>query len=132
MSKEETNMQRKWLVLTLGLLLMVAMATSVSAKSAGGFGGGGPLVGVIIGSLLGAHERVAWPKIAGGVLIGSLLTLIYGFWHLYNAITGALGLDSLANLGLQLLMFVIFGSLLGLVIFKLTIVLRNSARVDGG
>lgn len=92
---------------------------------------GGPLMGLIIGTLLGAHERLAWPKIVGGVLVGSLFTLIYGFWHLYNAITGALGLDSLANMGLQLLMFVIFGSLLGLVIFKLTIVLRNSARANG-
>lgn len=92
---------------------------------------GGPLMGVIIGSLLGAHERVAWPRIVGGVLIGSLFTLIYGFWYLYNMVTGALGLDSLANMGLQLLMFAVFGSLLGLVIFKVSIVLRNSARADG-
>lgn len=86
----------------------------------------GPLVGVIIGAFIGAHSRNAAPSVISGILIGAIGSLIYGMWRVYGAITNILGLDSLANLGLQILIFAIFGAVLGVAIFKISIVLRRS------
>ena len=86
---------------------------------------GGPLVGLILGALLGAHEKRALPRIVAGVLLGALLSLVYGAWHLYRAITGLFGLDSVANLGLQLILFAVLGCVLGAVILRISVVLKR-------
>ncbi len=76
-----------------------------------------PLVGVVVGTVLGAHERRAAPRIVAGAVIGGLGTVVFGMWHVYGAITNRLGLDSLANMGLQLALFAMFGAALGLAMF---------------
>ena len=86
----------------------------------------GPLVGAIIGALIGAHTKNAAPSIISGILIGATGSLVYGIWRVYGAITNMLGLDSLTNLGVQLLMFAVLGAVLGVAIFKISIVLRRS------
>ena len=78
----------------------------------------GPLVGLILGALLGAHDRCAARRIIAGVLLGGIATLIYCMWRLYGVITNALGLDSAANLCLQLIVFAILGAILGIGILK--------------
>jgi hypothetical protein len=81
---------------------------------------GGPLVGLIIGSMLGAHRRSSVPTIAAGTLLGALCSVAYGAWKLCNAITNALGLDSMANLALQLALFAVVGCILGVAALKLS------------
>ena len=77
----------------------------------------GPLAGLIVGLFIGAHERCVWPKILAGVLIGGLGTAVYGMWHVYGAVTDALGLGSVLNLCVQLTLFAAFGCVLGLATF---------------
>jgi len=74
---------------------------------------GGPLAGFIIGIMLGAHENRAIRKMVAGTLIGGLCTVAYAMWRVYNAITERLGLDSVVNTALQLVMFAALGLLIG-------------------
>ena len=85
----------------------------------------GPLAGLIVGVVIGAHERCAWPKIVAGALIGAVFTVVYGMWRLYGVVTDALGLDSVANLVLELAMFAVVGSLLGLAALRITLLLKR-------
>ena len=85
----------------------------------------GPLVGVIFGALLGAHTRRARASVIAGVLLGSIGSLIYGMWRLYGVITNAFGLDSVANLGLQLVLFTALGAILGAVILRVSLLLKG-------
>jgi hypothetical protein len=78
----------------------------------------GPLVGLIVGALLGAHEKCAARRVIAGVLLGGIATLVYWMWRLYGVITNAFGLDSAANLCLQLVLFAALGALLGIGILK--------------
>jgi hypothetical protein len=85
----------------------------------------GPLAGLIIGTMLGAHERCAWPRALAGLLLGGLLTVIYAMWRMYGAITESLGLESVANLVLELVLFAVVGVLVALAAFKITRFLRK-------
>ncbi len=93
---------------------------------------GGPLVGLIIGIVLGAHEHYTQRKAVAGLLVGAVGTAIYGLWRLYNVITDALGLDSVANLVLQVIMFAFLGAMLGVAIIKISVLLSGSAAVRRG
>ena len=90
----------------------------------------GPLAGVLIGAFIGAHKRSVVPYLVSGILIGAIGSLIFGMWRVYGAITNKLGLDSLINLGLQLLIFAVSGAVLGVAIFKISAMLKRS-RASG-
>lgn len=85
----------------------------------------GPLVGLIAGLFFGAHEKCALPKMIGGLLIGALGTVAYGMWRVYGLITGKLGLDSVWNLYVQLVIFAAAGVLLGAVSFRISNMLKR-------
>ena len=85
----------------------------------------GPLVGLIFGTIFGAHERCAWPRILAGALIGGLGTVIYGMWRVYGAVTDSLGLDTVLNLCVQLVLFAAFGAVLGLILFRIRQLIRK-------
>ncbi len=85
----------------------------------------GPLIGLILGAMIGAHEQRAWPKVAAGALVGALLTVVYGMWRVYGVITDALGLDSVANLVLELVLFVAIGMIVGIAAFRISILLKR-------
>lgn len=85
----------------------------------------GPLFGVICGALLGAHSRRARASVLRGLLLGCIGSLIYGLWRVYGVIVGAIGLDSVANLGLQLILFAAVGALLGVVVIRVSILLKR-------
>lgn len=87
----------------------------------------GPLGGLVIGVLAGDHEKRVLPRIVAGVLLGAMLPLVYGMWRLYGVITGLFGLDSVANLGLQLLLFTALGCVLGAVILRISVILKRWA-----
>lgn len=86
---------------------------------------GGPLMGLIAGMLLGAHERHSLPKMIGGMLFGALATVAYGMWRAYGSITNFLGLGSVANLGLQLTVFMVLGIILGAIGFRISNMLKR-------
>ena len=79
----------------------------------------GPLAGFVLGTVLSVHARRAASRIIAGVLIGALGSVVYAMWRLYGVITDALGLDTVLNLALQIVMFAFLGALLGAVIYKL-------------
>jgi len=85
----------------------------------------GPLVGLILGALLGAHEVRAARTVVKSTLLGMICTLIYAMWWVYGLITNALGLDSVANLVLQLILFAVVGAALGAVMFKVSLYLKR-------
>ena len=85
----------------------------------------GPLMGLIIGAVFGAHEKCAARRVIAGILIGSIGSIIYGMWWLYNVITNAFGLDSVANLGLQLVLFAALGAILGVVVIRVSSILKR-------
>lgn len=84
-------------------------------------------MGLIIGALLGLSRKRILPGCVAGALLGAVLTLVYGAWRLYWLITDRLGLDSVANLGLQLVMFAVLGCLLGVVILRISVFLKRWA-----
>jgi hypothetical protein len=86
---------------------------------------GGPLVGLILGTMIGAHKRCAVPTIIAGTLIGTLCSVAYGMWRLYGAITNALGLGSAVNLVLELVIFAICGVAIGMTAAKVASALKK-------
>ncbi len=88
----------------------------------------GPIAGAIVGLLWSAGRKRALRFVLSGALCGAVLTLVYGMWRMYGLITDSLGLDSVANLGLQLVLFAVLGCVLGLVISKVTLFLKRLGR----
>jgi len=84
----------------------------------------GPVLGIIVGAILGIQSRRAISGAAKGFLVGGTGTLVYGLWHAYNAITDAVGFDSAFNLVLQLLMFALLGVVIG------PVAVRILARIE--
>lgn len=73
----------------------------------------GPVLGLLIGTILSARVKISYVRCAAGFLIGLLGTLVYLLWKLYNYIAGAFGFDSILNLTIQLIIFIIAGALVG-------------------
>lgn len=48
-----------------------------------------------------------------GLLLGLLGPLNYGLWHIYNRITDSVGLDTVRNLAINLVLFVVLGAVIG-------------------
>lgn len=83
------------------------------------------MVGLILGAVFGAHEKCAARRIIAGALLGGIGSLIYAMWRVYGVITNALGLDSVANLGLQLVLFAALGAVLGVVVLRVSLFLKR-------
>jgi len=75
-----------------------------------------PIAGLVLGALIGAMRH----RTVGGVLVGLLLGLVgpaaFGLWHVYNAIMGRYGLDSVKGLLINLALFSVIGLVVGLVV----------------
>jgi hypothetical protein len=84
-----------------------------------------PLLGIVIGVMIGAHQRLALPTILRSVLIGSIATLAYVMWQVYNLVINALGLDSVLNLVVQIVIFTALGVTIGAVVYKLSLILKR-------
>lgn len=85
----------------------------------------GPVVGIIVGGVAGLRARRLTVGLIAGVLIGAMGTLIYAMWRVYGVITGVFGLDSTANLALQILIFAVLGAGLGVVIVRVKRLFRR-------
>ena len=88
----------------------------------------GPIAGLLLGIIIGKRKQKPAKIIITALGIGAVFSLVYGLWRLYNAITDSLGLDSVLNLGVQIIIFVVFGVLLGITVAKLMLCFKN----DGG
>ena len=85
----------------------------------------GPLVGLILGTVLGAHERCAAARILQGTLIGVLGSVVYGAWRVYGIVSNRLGPGSFCNLCLQMIIFAICGVGIGAAMFKISLLLKR-------
>jgi hypothetical protein len=84
----------------------------------------GPLVGAAVGAALGSRRRMVRCGAFRGLGIGSLAVLNYALWRMFTALTERNGLDSVANLLLNLGIFVVLGLVGGVLYGRLT---RRSA-----
>ncbi len=73
----------------------------------------GPLLGLGIGVGVGRSRNRVRQSAVTGLLLGLLGTLNWLLWRVYNTLTEANGLDSVKNLAINLLLFVVIGAALG-------------------
>ncbi len=59
-------------------------------------------------------RRQGGDAVSAALLWGGPLVLIGILWRIYNAITDRMGLDSVANLAVNFVLFVVVGSIVGL------------------
>jgi len=79
----------------------------------------GPVAGLIIGAVVGGTRKAICPYAVRGLAVGLAGVLVFALWRVYSAITGRLGLDSLANLLVNLALFVALGLVLGIIASRL-------------
>lgn len=75
----------------------------------------GPMAGAAIGGLATHSHRGA----LRGISVGLLLSLTWIMWHIYNAVTDRLGLDTVKNVFVNLGLFVCVGVIAGLVMRRI-------------
>lgn len=73
----------------------------------------GPVTGGLIGVAIGAQRRNVRRGVTLGLLAGMLGPLNWLLWRLYNALTDRNGLDTVWNLVVNLVLFVIVGAAIG-------------------
>lgn len=74
----------------------------------------GPIVGAALGAIAGARKGRTGPAALKGLSIGLLGVLNLILWKVYNAITDHLGLDTVKNLVVNLVLFVGLGAAAGI------------------
>ncbi len=74
-----------------------------------------PLLGMGLGAIVGSRRGRLRSDMLNGLTIGLLGTLNWALWHIYNALTDRNGLDTVRNLVINLLLFVLLGGIIGLV-----------------
>lgn len=75
----------------------------------------GPIGGLAIGAVIGVVRKQTGIYSVWGLAIGAFGTLNLGLWYFYNYITAQLGLDTVKNLVVNLVVFAAIGLLLGIV-----------------
>jgi NhaP-type Na+/H+ or K+/H+ antiporter len=88
---------------------------------------GFPAAGLVIGAAAGALRRRLGRDALLGLVIGLSGVLLWAMWLVFNAITNHYGLDSVKGLLINLAMFVVVGSAIGVVV---GMVMRRSKRAD--
>lgn len=85
----------------------------------------GPVIGLFVGGTIGYIKRSTKRGLIGGFLLGLLTYVVYGMWRIFNVVTDKLGLDSVANLVVELFLFAAVGMLIGAIAAKLVVVLKR-------
>jgi len=73
-----------------------------------------PIVGIAVGGAVGAVRRRPAVGLLTGLLCGAAGPLIWAMWRVYNVIIGRYGLDSVRGLLINLGLFILVGTLIGL------------------
>ena len=76
----------------------------------------GPVLGLLIGAANGAKRSAVKSGAVSGVIVGLLGTLNWVLWRLYNVLTDANGLDTVKNVIINGVVFVVIGAVIGSVI----------------
>ncbi len=74
-----------------------------------------PVAGLCIGLMRGRKKGNARSAAMQGALWGCIGPLNLALWKVYSALTSRNGLDSLANLGINLVIFVCVGAAIGFI-----------------
>lgn len=75
-----------------------------------------PIVGLLIGGVVGARRGRARRGLGIGLLIGHSGPLTFVLWKVYNGIMGRYGLDSVKGLLLNLALFTAVGLVIGVIV----------------
>jgi lipopolysaccharide export LptBFGC system permease protein LptF len=78
----------------------------------------GPLLGMGAGAWLGARQQKGRKGALRGASIGLFATLNWALWKVFNRLTDQNGLDSVANVFLNLALFVVVGVIAGLILAR--------------
>lgn len=73
-----------------------------------------PIVGILAGSLRGMKRSTLRIGLIRGVVIGLLGPVNWVLWTVFNVISNQTGLDSVKNVVLNMLLFIITGLILGI------------------
>ncbi len=86
---------------------------------------------LVLAPIIGLAWGVRAKRVGQGLLVGALVGGgNYALWVVYNAITAKLGLDTVANLLVNLGLFLVLGTLVGITVGWLGA--RNQKGVQGG
>ncbi len=77
-----------------------------------------PLLGAGIGFAWGSRRNETAQGVRKGLLLGLLGTLNWVLWKVYNLITNTMGLDTVRNVVMNGLLFVVAGVVLGILLRK--------------
>jgi hypothetical protein len=77
----------------------------------------GPLVGLAVGAGTAGADRK--PGAIRGLAVGLVGTLVFAMWKVYNGITDHLGLDTVKNVVVNLVLFVAVGVVAGLLLRRM-------------
>ena len=80
---------------------------------------GAPVVGLILGAMVGAWRQNLKRGAVCGLLFGLLGTANYPLWRIYNTVTDSNGLDSVRGLFVNFGLFTLLGIVAGVVWVKL-------------
>src|SRR5690348_12153185 len=72
-----------------------------------------PIGGAIIGGAVGRRRQNVRGGAQLGLLVGLIGPLNWLLWRVYNALTDRIGLDTVRNVAVNLLLFVVIGALIG-------------------
>ncbi len=86
------------------------------------------LVLAVVGALTASRRKTS--LVWGAIAWGGPLVLAWALWRLYNGITDRLGLDSVLNLVVNAVLFIIVGMVCGFVWARFGA--RNNAALEGG
>lgn len=75
-----------------------------------------PLLGILIGFIVGKIRQQVKSDTIKGLVIGSFGILNWIMWQVYDRITNYYGLDTVKNLVVNLIVFIVVGIVVGLVL----------------
>ena len=91
------------------------------------------LAALVLAPLVGLAWGVRAKRVARGLCVGALVGAgNYALWTVYNAITAKLGLDTVANLLVNLGLFLVVGTIAGIVAGIFAARGRSRQGVQGG
>jgi hypothetical protein len=87
-----------------------------------------PVLGLCVGAMRGSKNGNTRRTATTGLLWGCIGPLNYALWKVYSALTARNGLDSLANLGVNLVIFVVVGAAIGFIAGRTRVIMPETAE----
>lgn len=87
-----------------------------------------PILGVVVGSVIGLARKQVRRNTILGLLAGFSGTLIFGLWHLHLTMGRKLGFTSVRTLAIEMVLFLALGLIIGIVYQKM---ISKPTQCDG-